>query len=244
VAPSKGPSGGAAPQGPYNGKGLEKALLEASRGGIGDWVVLYTGSALRGGLGPVEGEGHGSGSLKGAPGAPAPGDILFAVTDTALNSDLPTPVSATVVEGPMKGAKAIGSFRLGGDDMVLEFSRMTAPDGRSMDMEAFAVDPSTAGAAVRSRKDTHFWSRWGSLLAASFIEGLGSAVSKRNTRVYTTRGFAVEEQLGRSMGDAALEALGKAGGKAAGLIERGFDRPTTVKVRAGESIAILITGIK
>jgi intracellular multiplication protein IcmE len=162
------------------------------------------------------------------------------VTDFALNSDSPTPAVATVTEGPLKGAKALGAFRAEGVHAVISFTRIVPVGGPEISVEALGIDPVAALPSVRSRADTHFWERWGSLAAASFIEGLGQAASGRRTRVYVSGDAVVEEGIGKTSGDIALEAAGKVGERAAAQVERGFDRPPTVTVRAGEHVGILI----
>ncbi|MDR1080034.1 MAG: hypothetical protein LBQ79_03500 [Deltaproteobacteria bacterium] len=173
----------------------------------------------------------------------SPGRILYAVTDLGLNSDVPSPVVATVAEGPLKGAKAIGSFRAEKSGMVIAFTRIVPEGGREIRVEAVGVDPDFLLPSVRSRTDTHFWERWGSLAAASFLEGLGGAASGRRTRVYVSGDAVVEEGLGKTVGDMTLEAAGKVGERAAVQVERGFDRPPTVTVRPGEHVGILILAV-
>ena len=55
------------------------------------------------------------------------GSILFAVIDTAVNSDVPGPILATVVHGPYKGARLIGEFAPptpASEGLSLKFSKM------------------------------------------------------------------------------------------------------------------------
>ncbi|MDR2611359.1 MAG: DotG/IcmE/VirB10 family protein [Deltaproteobacteria bacterium] len=181
-----------------------------------------------------------------APGLPAglgPGSVLYAVTDLALDSDLPSPVVATVAEGPLKGAKALGSFRLSGEGLAIAFTRIVPPGGPEIRVEAVGIDPDASRPSVRASVDTHFWERWGSLAAASFIEGLGRAAEGRRTRVYVSGDAVVEDGAGKTARDLALEAAGKVGERAAVQVERGFDRPPTVTVRAGEHVGILLLSV-
>jgi intracellular multiplication protein IcmE len=174
------------------------------------------------------------------PSGLAPGTVLYATTDLGINSDAPAPVVATVAEGPFKGAKAIGSFRAAGESLIISFARLIPPSGPEIRLEAVGIDPDLSLPHVRASVDTHFWERWGGLAAASFIEGLGQAVTGRRTRVYVSGDAVVEEGIGKTAGDVALEAAGKVGERAAAHIERGFDRPPTVTVRAGEHVGILV----
>jgi hypothetical protein len=170
----------------------------------------------------------------------SPGDLLYAVTDLALNSDYPSPVIATIVQGQFKGAKVLGSFKSSGDSLILSFSKIISPEGMEIPIEAVGIDPDTTLTSLKSDVDTHFLSRWGSLLAASFIEGFGQAVSTRNTRVYTVGDTVVQDDFGKTYRDITLEAIGKVGGRAATQVERGFDRAPTVTVAPGKAVGILI----
>jgi hypothetical protein len=174
------------------------------------------------------------------PDALNPGETLYAVTDYALNSDIPAPVIATILQGELKGGKAIGEFKLSGENVLVTFSRIVDKDGFEIKVNAFAVNPANSKASIRADVDTHFLERWGSLIAASFIEGFGDAVSDRGSKVYVTGDVVVEDNFGKSMEDVSYEALGKVGSRAATQVEKGFDRPPTVSVRAGEPIGILI----
>jgi type IV secretory pathway VirB10-like protein len=172
------------------------------------------------------------------------GDILYAVTETHVDSDLPSPVTATVVSGDLKGARVLGSFKLIGDKLSLSFKKIILPDSKEMDIEGYGVDPYTQSASVKGKVNTHFFERWGALIASSFIEGLGDSISRRNRRVYHTGETVIEEDLGRNIEDSMYEALGKAGERAATQVEKNFDRPPTVELTKGEPIGILIMEIK
>ena len=51
----------------------------------------------------------------------------------------------------------------------------TTTDRTTYRIDAFAIDLATARTALASDVDHHALERWGSLLAASFLEGYGNA---------------------------------------------------------------------
>ena len=58
------------------------------------------------------------------------GTITFAVIDTSINSDEKTPILATIVSGPMKGAKLIGGFTRAGvysNKLEIQFKLLNDP---------------------------------------------------------------------------------------------------------------------
>lgn len=170
------------------------------------------------------------------------GDMLYAVNTVAINSDIPSPIVVKVVQGRFRGSKIIGGFQRHQESLLISFNQLITASGEALAIEAVAIDPQTSSAAIADEVDTHFFSRWGSLVAASFIEGFGSAMTNRNTRVQSN-GDIMMQETNKSYGDVALEAMGKVGQRAATQVERNFDRPPTVYVKVGEPFGVLIMGI-
>jgi len=171
------------------------------------------------------------------------GDVLYAVNEVTLNSDAPGPVLATILSGELKGSRAVGSFQRSDEYLVVRFEKFVTPDGEEISVDAVAVDPDMAGqgAGVRSDVDTHFFQRWGSLAAASFIGRLGDAVSRSGSTTTTySSGYSVSSNPEFSTRDELLIAGGAVGERAAGIIEKNFDRPPTVTLDAGQPMGIMI----
>lgn len=97
-----------------------------------------------------------------------PGDLLYAVIDTGVNSDVPSAVMGTVASGAFKNGRLLGKFQRFEERLVLSFSRIILPDGSNVQIEGYAVDPATSEASVASSVNTHFFSRWGGLIAPHF----------------------------------------------------------------------------
>jgi type IV secretory pathway VirB10-like protein len=177
-----------------------------------------------------------------------PGDMLYAVVETGVNSDVPSAVMATVAVGQYKGARLLGKFQRFEERLVLAFSQAILPSGESLQLEAYAVDPSTSEASVATSVDTHFISRWGGLIAASFLEGLGTAkrYSGAQSTLYGTAAETADQMVWStySPADQAWIAAGKVGEKASRIFERGFERPPTVYLEQGTPVGILILSVK
>jgi intracellular multiplication protein IcmE len=191
----------------------------------------------------------GSPSAGGRAASIKTGDVLFAVLDTAINSDEPGPILATIVSGRFKGAKLIGSFNLpsNADKMVINFNTMSVPGAsKTIGINAYAIDPNTARTALSSSTDHHYLLRYGSLFAATFLEGFGNAFQSANTTITIggTGGVqttTVQNGVGRSILENAvigLATLGKSWGQVAQVQ---FNRPTTVQVCSGTGLGILFT---
>jgi intracellular multiplication protein IcmE len=190
-----------------------------------------------------------SSETENAPAIVKTGDIMFAVMDTSVNSDEPSPILATIVSGKFKGAKLIGSFNLptNSDKLVISFNTISVPGtAHSTSINAYAIDPSTARTALSDDADHHYLFRYGSLFAATFLEGFGNAFQSANTQVVIGgTGGANDVQIWNGVNRSTLEnaviglaTLGKYWGQAA---QQQFNRPTTVQVYSGTPIGVLFT---
>jgi len=113
------------------------------------------------------------------------GTILFAVLETEVNSDYPdSPVMATIVDGPYKGAKLMGRLvtakGVSGqmDRVSLNFSLMNEDSWpKSRAVTAYAVDPEDARTVLASHVDYHYLQRFGAMFATSFLQGYATAIT-------------------------------------------------------------------
>lgn len=177
-----------------------------------------------------------------------PGDLLYAIVDTGVNSDVPSAVLVTVTSGTYRNARLMGSFQRYDERLVLTFNRVVLPSGETAQVEAYAVDPSTTEASVASSVNTHFFSRWGGLIASAFLEGLGTAkrYSGAQSTIYGSGGDITDQMVWNTYNveDQAWIAAGKVGEKAGKIFEKEFDRPPTVRLESGTPIGVLIVNVK
>lgn len=177
------------------------------------------------------------------------GDIQFAVLNTEVNSDEPGPVMATVVLGPYKGAKLLGSLQTskslpgtnGGEAVVVQFNVMSLADvNRSIGISAVAIDPNTARTALSSDVDHHYLLRYGSLFASSFLEGYGNAGLQAGSSVTQNQDGGTfttyPDADPRRETAAAFGQVGQSWGQQLGDT---FNRPNTITVHAGTGLGIL-----
>jgi intracellular multiplication protein IcmE len=186
----------------------------------------------------------------GTPPIMRAGDMMFAVIDTSVDSDEPSPILATVVSGKLRGAKLIGSFNLpaNGDKMVIVFNTMSVPGtSGATAINAYAIDANTTRTALSSRTNHHYLMRYGSLFASSFLEGLGNAIQTAGTTITIggTGGNTNTTVQSSRPGNVTLEnavialsAVGKSWGQQA---QQNMNRPTTVQVFSGTGIGVLFT---
>lgn len=200
-------------------------------------------------------DGKSPGAAAKAPVADAPviikgGSILFAVLDTAVNSDYPdSPVMATIVSGPFKGAKMLGKIittkGVSGqmDRVTLNFVMMnmdTWPKSKSV--TSYAIDPDTARTVLASNVNYHYMQRFGALMATSFLEGYGQAVMTSGSSTSSTPGASgvlTSSNPTLSPSNKLAVAFGQMA-QAVGQATKNYtERPPTVIVDSGVGLGIL-----
>lgn len=202
---------------------------------------------------PGEGTGSGGtlpGAIAGAPSEKLPkkpaliksGQIYFAVLDTAVDSDYPdTPVMATIIEGKFKGAKLLGKLNLaqGQDKVSLNFTQMDQEDWPSAKtISAYAIDPDTARTVMASEVDHHYLSRWGLMMASSFVQGYSTAITNAGTSTTGIFGTSTDHPE-LSPGSKIAVGIGQIGTNLNEIAMENMNRPTTVKIYAGVGLGIL-----
>lgn len=177
------------------------------------------------------------------------GDIMFGVLGTAVNTDEPGPIMATIVTGPLKGAKLVGSIQPsvsipgsnGPTKVVLNFNTMSIPSFQnSLSVSAVAIDPDTARTALASKVDHHYLERYGSLFASAFLEGYGQAVQQAGATVTVTPFGGTQTQYSGLTGIQEVTAgLGQVGQQWGNQLGDVLNRPNTIYLDAGIGIGIL-----
>jgi len=174
------------------------------------------------------------------------GTIVYGVIDTAINSDEPSPVLATIVHGKLKGGKLIGNVTkpANGEKVILNFSTMTLPThDSSLGVSAVAVDANTARTALATKVNRHYLLRYGALFASSFLEGYGKVIADQGaTTISSTDGSTVTNTKPTlSSTDELWAAASTVGQEFTNAIRPFFNTPVTITVDAGTSIGILFT---
>lgn len=175
------------------------------------------------------------------------GTILFSVLDTEANSDYPdSPILATIVEGPFKGAKLLGklSITMGPtrqmDRIALNFTMMNMDQWpKSRTITAYAIDPDTARTVMASTVNHHYILRFGAMLATSLLQGYASAINTSSSTT-TTGIFGTSTTHPQfSPSDKVMTALGQAGQTLGNATQNLVNTPPTVRVDPGVSLGIL-----
>ena len=172
------------------------------------------------------------------------GTIMFAILDTAVNSDQPAPVMATIVSGNLKDTKLLGSLEQtpDGERVVLKFNLASIPDrARTLPINAVAINPDTARTAIASDVNHHYLLRYSSLFASGFLSGYSKAVLASGQQILTTQTGEVTETPDISPSGKFMVGLGEVGKQLSDVAKQTFNRKPTVRVNSGVGLGILFT---
>ncbi len=144
------------------------------------------------------------------------GTVSYAQLLTEANSDVPGPILAQLVSGPLAGARLIGQFKVGDGYekyLVLEFS-LADKQGKDYQINAIALDPNTTLGGMATEVDERYFVRVVLPAAAGFLQGMGQALGQGNssittngtTTIATTTGNGFKQGVYTGMGDAANTA--------------------------------------
>ena len=185
-------------------------------------------------------------ALSNAPALIKAGTIIFAVLDTEANSDYPdSPIMASVVEGKYKGARLMGKLvttkGVAGqlDKITLNFTLMNTDDWpKSKGVTAYGVDPDTARTALASSVNNHYMTRYGAILASSFLQGYSTSITNAGT---ATTGIFGTSTTHPTLNPASkiMVGLGQVGQTMGTIVQKWVDIPPTVKVDSGVGLGIL-----
>ena len=192
------------------------------------------------------------------------GTIFYGVTTNKVDSDqASTPVLANIETGPFRGAKLIGRFSREGEKLVIRFNTMVTKDrAKSFSIgEVYAIDTRDGQMAVQTGIDHHYLLRYGSLLAGSFLSGIGQAVTPPQNHIClspqlipgTSSGsesfrcldgstISGSESVSRRLRPGQvilLRGLGEIGTTIGDNVKQSFNTPPTVTVDKGTMIGLL-----
>lgn len=174
------------------------------------------------------------------------GTILYAVLETSLNTDEPSPILAKITSGPLKGSRLIGSTTglatQWSQAVVLEFSTISIPFlPSSMSISAIAVDPETARTALADEVNNHYLQRYGAIFFSKIIEGYSQAIQSSGSSSQTNSdGSTVTSNSETTDAENFFIALGNVGTALGQQVSSLIDREPTIKMNQGTAIGLLL----
>lgn len=172
------------------------------------------------------------------------GEVLFANTDIALNSDYSGPITATIREGKFNGARLMGQKALERDAVVVRFTTLSPADGgASFPIQAYAVSLGDAKSfgltGLQGQTDYHVFERYVLPGAISFVQAFGLSASQKGSTAVVNNGGVGTTTPGLTNSDRVAVAVGSAMTPLINDIRQRGNRPITVSMPAGTEIGIM-----
>lgn len=172
------------------------------------------------------------------------GTVLFGILETAVNTDEPGPILATIIGGRFQGSRLLGSLKHDpkAETVTIEFNQMNIPKKlNTIGVSIVAIDPETARTALASDVNHHYLLRYGTLFASSFLAGYGQAVQQQGSTSTTSplTGAVTTSYPPLDNRQIFLSALSEVGTAWAAATKEYFNTPYTVTVDQGTGIGLL-----
>ena len=171
------------------------------------------------------------------------GDMARARMLNGLNSDLPGPAIAEIVEGPLAGSRVSGSFSTmrSAAGLALDFSTISLPDGRDLPISAIGLSPWTGGKVTRSRLDPRYAQRYGGLVFSGAITGATGAITGSGTHTTVSNGTVIVERDEATRHQIIAAGLGQAAGAVASDLASRIPDGALIELDRGAPIVVLFT---
>jgi intracellular multiplication protein IcmE len=168
------------------------------------------------------------------------GQIHYAQLINEANSDIPGPILAQVLSGPLSGSRLIGEFTKEKEVLTMTFSTAVLK-GISYNIDAIALDPNTTLSGLATDVDHHYFKRIALPAAAAFVEGMAGAISESGLTTVTVQGETVASETEEASNDQEVSAgIEEAGSELSEIINDIADETeVTVIVARGTPMAIL-----
>jgi len=171
------------------------------------------------------------------------GEVVYAQILTEANTDSPGPVLGEIMSGPLKGYRILGTFEAQEELLTLNFDTVVI-DGKSISIDAVALDPDTTLTGLASDVDHHYLRKIILPAAAAFVQGMSNALAESGRTSITISGqtgTTTTEDVGDTS-DKQQVATGFE--EAAGKIQETLDdmaskTKTTIKLKAGTPFGLL-----
>lgn len=180
---------------------------------------------------------QGTRSAKGTLLLPA-GRGVYGHAVLTVNSDLGNSVLVQIDSGPFRDARLSGTFEMKSERLVIKFNRLMIGDADPIPVSGYAVSPKTAEIGVASEVREHLATRIILPAAASFVQGLGNAMSNSNTTNYSN-GSGMSSFTHLNLGEQMGAAAGTMGQQLGQIIQKQTPQQVTVILRQNDGIGIL-----
>jgi hypothetical protein len=171
------------------------------------------------------------------------GEIVYAKTDIALNTDYQGPVRMTFLSGKISGYIGMGSFELNelGAMMKLKIETIIDPDGQTYSVSSWVLDPQTTLWAMASNVDRHIIYRYGGFGLGAVLSSFAALAENRSqqSEIVTPDGTRSTTNRDPDGKQVTWTVLGELGGLFEDVFRSAINRPITVTLDPEEEAGVL-----
>lgn len=173
------------------------------------------------------------------------GTVNYGQILVEANSDVPGPILAQVLSGPLAGGRAIGRFQVEGDYLVMEFNLINYK-GKDYSVNILALDPDTTLGGMATEVDHRYFSRVLLPAAGSFMSTFGQDMGQAPQTTSLSNGTVIVQQTQQSTKQATYAGIGQAGQSIAGFLnQQAAQTKPLVRVAVGTPLGMFfLTGVK
>ena len=169
----------------------------------------------------------------------AAGAGFYARTMYAVDSDYPGPVVLELLQPPLTGAVVHGGFERVRQRLVLRLTSLTWR-GRSVPIDAWAVDPECACYGIEGEVDRHFLSRVLLPAAARFAEGFLTAIAAPARTLAFDDGTVFHERAAAGSEEALYAGAGAATRTVGDILTADAPKETTVRIPRNTPLVVMM----
>lgn len=173
------------------------------------------------------------------------GAMLYGQIQANMNSDYPGLVRIKVLGGPLDQVLMMGEYTVPfiedpyrpRDKIKMTLNQMVY-NRNTITISAVGLDTKSMTDYISGEVDYHYVTRWGGLIAANVLKGIGKAVATGGSTPSNDGSGLVYQQPITATGDQLKVAAGEVGAELSTIARQQFDRPPTITKDQGEMIAI------
>ncbi|NDC56748.1 MAG: hypothetical protein EBZ69_08095, partial [Alphaproteobacteria bacterium] len=166
------------------------------------------------------------------------GTVNYAQMLVEANSDVPGPIMAQILSGPLKGGRAIGKFEYLEDYLIITFDLINYK-GRDYSVDALALDPDTTLGGMATETDARYFKRLVLPAAASFVSALGTSLASGGTTTTVSDGAVISTRAEQGLEDGLFEGMGAAANRVGQFLdEEAAKTKPLVRVATGTPLGL------
>ena len=168
------------------------------------------------------------------------GEIEYAQLLIEANTDVPGPVLAQMMSGPLMGSRIIGEFDTQREHLTLNFNTLIY-NGQSLSIDAVALDPDSSLPGLATEVDHRYFQRVVLPMAAAFVEGAAQAISESGRTSVTITGETVAEETEEADTEQEISSgIEEAGEELRDILDEKADEiEVLIRIEAGTPMGIL-----